>query len=148
MDKLWHVKADITAEYAYVHGGVLTTIYGKSYWLTDPREIAALQSQLDHPNTVLRAIGPKLVGDLPVRSSDVQPSPIGDQGVYITIQVMRRDLPMTFEVYAFRRGAIFIALHRLKIDEEALETNLPMEALEDLARLLDRRAQEVQGLLP
>ena len=148
VDELWRVQADIATEYAYVHGGVLTTIYGKSYWLTDPQEIAAIQRRLDHPDTVLRTIGPKLVGDLTARSSKAQPSPMGDQGVYITIRVMRRDLPMTFEIYAFRRGAIFIVLQRLKIDEEALGTKLDLEVLEDLARLLDRRAQEVQGMLP
>lgn len=148
VDELWRVQADIAAEYAYIHGGVLTTIYGKSYWLTDPEEIAAVQRRLDHPSTVLNIVGPKLVGNLTVRSSKAQPSPIGDQGVYIAIQVMRRDLPMTFEIYAFRRGAIFIVLQRLKIDEEALETKLDLEVLEDLARLLDRRAQEVQGLSP
>jgi len=128
---------------------------GQTSWFNSTATAAAAQILLSKPDTVREFVLQGMLNDpnFAVQSSHAQPGTVGDQSVYVTIQGKDTEsgLPLDVQTYVFIRGRVFVLVLRMGVDFQSLGLNITPEndiALEELAYLLDLRAQEVQGLLP
>lgn len=147
-------EAEATVRYAFFNADIPTFLYGKTAWFSSTTAATAAQTLLNKPDTMRDIIFQSIINDpnFVVQSSHAQPGTVGDRSVYVTIRGRDTESGMSLNVqtYAFIRGRVLVVISRLTIDFEAMGLNAPENdiALEDLARLLDLRAQQAQGMLP
>ncbi len=126
-------------------------IHGQVSWFTSDLEIAAANSLLEDPQTVLNLFLSGMEDDTFILvSTDARSVDLGERGVWTRVKARDADLnlPYNIEMYAFVRGHAFVLLVYFSPDYAALGLNVETVKVDGLARLLDQRAQEVQATGP